>query len=56
MEERFLTIMDYSTGSINIYKYKKTDPRTAEEIMEDYGYKKSECSYMISDELILKYY
>jgi len=56
MEEHFLIVMDYQTGEIHIYKYKDNDSRSTEEIIEDYGHKKSDCHYMCTDELILKYH
>lgn len=47
--------MDFSDGSLNIYDVGNTDKKP-EEILDDVGYKETNCDYMLTDDLKIQFY
>ena len=39
----YITILDFTTGEVNIHPYTKDDSKGADEIVSDLGYKESDC-------------
>lgn len=49
----WITILDFTTGEVHIHEYEEED-KDACEIVNDLGYKESECQYICTDKLKLQ--
>ena len=48
-------VVDFSDGSLNIYDVGDTD-KEPEEILDEFGYKETNCDYMLTDDLKIRFY